>query len=64
MVDMRIGIIGAGAVGTFFGARLAQAGHDVTVLARGAALDAVRADGLRVDIDGQEPQFVPVHAAA
>lgn len=64
MVDMRIGIIGTGAVGTFFGARLAQAGHEVTALARGATLEAVRADGLRVDIDGQEPQFVPVHAAA
>lgn len=64
MVGMRIGIIGAGAVGTFFGARLARAGHEVTVLARGAALDAVRADGLRVDIDGEEPQFVPVHVAA
>lgn len=64
MVDMRIGIIGAGAVGTFFGTRLARAGHEVTVLARGAALDTLRADGLRVDIDGEAPEFVPVHAAA
>ena len=45
---MRIGIIGAGAVGTFFGASLARAGHEVTVLARGAALEQIRATGLTV----------------
>ena len=35
---LRIAVIGAGAVGGVFGARLAQAGHDVTFLARGATL--------------------------
>ena len=64
MVGMRIGIIGAGAVGTYFGASLSRAGHEVTVLARGAALDAVRTDGLRVDVDGRDPWSARVHAAA
>ena len=46
--DMKIAVIGAGAVGGFYGARLAQAGHDVTLLARGANLAAILANGLRV----------------
>ena len=45
---MRIGIIGAGAVGTYFGASLVKAGHEVTVLARGEALDRLRSRGLSV----------------
>ena len=45
---MRIAVIGVGAVGGYFGGRLAQAGHDVVFLARGEALDALRTQGLRV----------------
>jgi 2-dehydropantoate 2-reductase len=45
---MRITIMGAGAMGGYFGARLAAAGNDVTLIARGAHLAAIRADGLRV----------------
>jgi 2-dehydropantoate 2-reductase len=45
---MRIAIVGAGAVGGYFGARLAHAGQDVAFLARGAHLDAIRASGLQV----------------
>ena len=45
---MRIAIVGAGAVGGYFGARLAHAGQDVTFIARGAHLDAIRARGLQV----------------
>ncbi|WP_439813880.1 ketopantoate reductase family protein [Zavarzinia sp. CC-PAN008] len=45
---MRIAVYGAGAVGGFFGARLAAAGQDVAVIARGPQLEAIRADGLRV----------------
>jgi 2-dehydropantoate 2-reductase len=45
---MRIAIIGAGAVGGFYGARLAQAGHEVSFVARGANLEAIRRRGLRV----------------
>ena len=43
---MKIGIIGAGAIGGWVAATLAGGGHDVAVLARGATLAAIRADGL------------------
>ena len=46
---MRIAVIGAGGVGGYFGGRLAAAGADVTFLARGAHLEAMRARGLRID---------------
>jgi 2-dehydropantoate 2-reductase len=45
---MRIAVMGSGAVGGYYGARLALAGHDVTFIARGAHLDAIRARGLQV----------------
>jgi 2-dehydropantoate 2-reductase len=45
---MRIVIMGAGGVGGYFGGRLAAAGADVTFLARGAHLEAMRARGLRI----------------
>jgi 2-dehydropantoate 2-reductase len=47
-VDMRFAILGSGAVGGFYGARLARAGHDVTFIARGAHLAAIRARGLEI----------------
>lgn len=43
-----IGIVGAGAIGGFLAAKLAAAGLGVVVLARGATLSAIRAQGLRV----------------
>ena len=43
---MRICVIGAGAIGGLLGARLAAAGHDVSLVARGEQLAAVRARGL------------------
>ena len=45
---MRIAVLGAGAVGGHLAARLACAGHDVSLLARGATLAAVRESGLTV----------------
>lgn len=45
---MRYIIIGAGAVGGAIGGRLAEAGHEVVLVARGAHLAALRADGLRL----------------
>ncbi len=58
---MRIAIIGSGGVGGYFGARLARGGADVTFLARGAHLAAMRAQGLAVE--GPEPMHVhPVRA--
>ena len=46
---MRFVVDGAGAVGGVLGGRLAQHGHDVTLIARGPHLDAIRARGLRVE---------------
>jgi 2-dehydropantoate 2-reductase len=45
---VRIAIVGAGAIGGYIGARLAQAGADVVLFARGAHLAAMQARGLRV----------------
>jgi 2-dehydropantoate 2-reductase len=45
---MKFAVIGSGGVGAYFGGRLAQAGHDVTFVARGAHLAAMRERGLRV----------------
>jgi len=45
---MKIAILGSGGVGGYYGARLARAGHDVTFIARGAHLAAIRERGLEV----------------
>jgi 2-dehydropantoate 2-reductase len=45
---MRFAILGSGAVGGYYGARLFQAGHDVTFIARGKHLEAIRARGLEI----------------
>jgi 2-dehydropantoate 2-reductase len=50
---MKIAVVGAGGVGASFGALLAQAGHEVALLARGAHLDAIRAKGLVVERAGE-----------
>jgi 2-dehydropantoate 2-reductase len=46
---MRIAVMAAGAVGGYFGGRLAAAGHDVAFIARGAHRDAIRRDGLKIE---------------
>jgi 2-dehydropantoate 2-reductase len=46
---MRIAIMAAGAVGGYFGARFAVAGHEVHFVARGAQLDAIRKNGLKIE---------------
>jgi 2-dehydropantoate 2-reductase len=46
---MRIAVMAAGAVGGYFGARLAAAGHDVTFIARGAHLEAILTSGLKIE---------------
>ncbi len=52
---MKIAIVGAGAIGGFVGAKLALAGEDVTFMVRGANLEAIRANGIRlVAHDGAE----------
>lgn len=45
---MRIAVLGTGGIGGYFGGRLAASGHDVTFVARGAHLAAIRDHGLRV----------------
>jgi 2-dehydropantoate 2-reductase len=45
---MRFAILGSGAVGGYFGAKLAMLGQEVTFIARGAHLDAIRSKGLRI----------------
>jgi 2-dehydropantoate 2-reductase len=46
---MRMAVMAAGAVGGYFGARMAAAGHEVAFIARGAHRDAIRRDGLRIE---------------
>ena len=46
---MRVAVMAAGAVGGYFGGRLAAAGHDVAFIARGAHRDAIRRDGLKIE---------------
>jgi 2-dehydropantoate 2-reductase len=59
---MRVAVMGAGAVGGYFGARLARAGNEVWFIARGERLKAYRTTGVRVEsIDG-DFQMVPVRA--
>src|SRR5688572_23482998 len=50
---MKIAVVGAGGVGASFGAMLADAGHEVALLARGAHLDAIEANGLVVERAGE-----------
>ncbi len=59
---MRIAIFGAGAVGSYFGGRLAQAGEDVVFIARGEHLQAMRDSGLRVDSIKGDFVLQSVHA--
>jgi 2-dehydropantoate 2-reductase len=59
---MRIAVIGAGGVGGAFGAALAQAGADVTFVARGAHLRAMRDKGLRVEGGRGETIIAPAQA--
>jgi 2-dehydropantoate 2-reductase len=59
---MRIAVIGAGGVGGVFGAALAKAGADVTFMARGAHLAAMREHGLRVEGGRGETLIQPVRA--
>ena len=51
---MKVCIFGAGAIGGFLGIRFAQAGANVSLVARGAHLAAMRADGIRLQFEGKE----------
>ena len=60
---MKICVVGAGSIGGLLGVKLALAGHKVTLIARGANLDAIRANGMKlVTHDGAEIVARDVHA--
>ena len=51
---MRIAVVGTGAVGGYFGGRLAESGEEVVFIARGETLEALRSEGLRIDSEENE----------
>ena len=59
---MRIAIVGTGGVGAGYGAALAKAGADVTFIARGAHLAAMKANGLKVQSPRGDIHLVPTQA--
>jgi 2-dehydropantoate 2-reductase len=59
---MRIAVIGTGGIGAPYGAALAKAGADVTFVARGAHLAAIREKGLRIEGDRGETHIRPAQA--
>ena len=60
---MKIGIVGAGAIGGYLGTRLALAGHEVCFVARNRNLEAIRAHGFRLQHpDGREEHAATVQA--
>jgi 2-dehydropantoate 2-reductase len=61
---MRIVVMGAGGVGGFFGAKLALAGNDVTFIARGRHLAALRERGLVVTSASGDLRLARASAAA
>jgi 2-dehydropantoate 2-reductase len=62
MNTMRIAVFGAGGVGGYFGGRLAQAGEEVTFIARGEHLQALKRDGLTVESVAGDFRLAPVQA--
>jgi len=60
---LKVAIIGVGAIGGYLGTRLAHAGDEVTFIARGANLDALRTRGIRlINGDGSEIAVQRVNA--
>src|SRR6185503_6727114 len=62
VLTVRIAVVGAGGVGGYFGARLALAGNEVTFVARGRHLAALRASGLSVETTGTTLRVEAVRA--
>jgi len=59
---MKIAVVGSGGVGGFFGGLLAQVGHDVAFVARGAHLRAIRTRGLKIERAGDGFTIAPANA--
>jgi len=51
---MKVCVVGAGAIGGYMGVRIAEQGHDVSLIARGPHLEAIKANGLTLRQDGEE----------
>lgn len=60
---MHVAVMGAGAVGSFYGAMLARAGHAVTLIGRPAHVQAIERDGLRLEM-GQQTHTVRLSASS
>src|SRR5215470_3908665 len=61
---MKIAIVGVGAIGGFIGIRLALAGEQVTFIARGANLQVLRTQGIRLLSEGSEEMLRDVNATS
>jgi 2-dehydropantoate 2-reductase len=66
---MKVAVMGAGAVGCYYGGMLARAGHDVVLIGRAQHVDAIRAHGLRLDTQSFDERVrvaasTDAHAAA
>ena len=64
---MKVAVMGAGAVGCYYGAMLARAGHEVVLIGRPTHVEAVNANGLRLetrDFDGQVPMAASTEPGA
>jgi 2-dehydropantoate 2-reductase len=61
---LKVAVYGTGGAGGHFGARLAAAGEDVVFVARGAHLDAIRRDGLIVEMPDGEIRIRPARATS
>ncbi|CAB3762990.1 ketopantoate reductase family protein [Paraburkholderia solisilvae] len=66
---MKVAVMGAGAVGCYYGGMLARAGHDVVLIGRAQHVDAIRAQGLRLDTQSFDERVrvaasTDAHAAA
>lgn len=51
---MKVCVVGAGAIGGYMGVRIAEQGHDVSLIARGPHLEAIKANGLTLRQDSEE----------
>lgn len=59
---MKFAVMGSGGVGGYFAGRLAAAGLDTTLIARGAHLEAIREDGLRIESALGDAHIHPIRA--
>jgi 2-dehydropantoate 2-reductase len=59
----KVAVVGAGAVGSFYGAMLARAGHPVVLIGRRGHVDAICRDGLRLEMAGRS-ETIPIDASS